>query len=163
MKKSTFKKLNGFDSFFFMYHEDTDFSLRAIRKGISIFTTNETTLHHQKIQMMLNDFTYYYIERNRFLTIYKNADKIITLIPYLIISEIMLIFQAISIRVLKLRFKIYKFLLQNYHTIRHLRFNEYNNRDKKLGKQFFDDHLDIMVLGRVLSKVKILRFFFKPI
>ncbi|MHA1294908.1 MAG: glycosyltransferase family 2 protein, partial [Promethearchaeota archaeon] len=33
MKKSTFLKLNGFDPYFFMYHEDTDFSLKALRNN----------------------------------------------------------------------------------------------------------------------------------
>ena len=76
MKKSTFSKLNGFDPFFFMYHEDTDFSLRAIRNGVLIYTTNETLLHHKKLHMAINNFTYYNIEKNRYIVLYKNIKSI---------------------------------------------------------------------------------------
>ena len=163
LKKKVFMELNGFDPFFFMYHEDTDFSLRAIRKGISIYTTNETILHHQKIHMMLNNFTYYYIERNRYLTIYKNVKNFRFLISYFIFTEIMLIFQALLTKRLRIRFKMYRFFIKNLKQIKYLRFNEKNCRDKKFKKQYFNIHLDHIVLGRILSQVKILKIFLKLI
>ncbi|MFX0186797.1 MAG: glycosyltransferase family 2 protein [Candidatus Hodarchaeota archaeon] len=161
LKKKTFIELNGFDTFFFMYHEDTDFSLRAIRKCISIYTTNETTLHHQKIHMILNDFTYFYIERNRYLTIYKNIDKIRKLIPFFLISEVMLITHALSNKILKLRLKVYKFLIQNFRQIKYLRNNKNNSKEKKLQKQHLDIYLDSIILGRLLSHASILKLFLK--
>jgi len=161
LKKKIFLELNGFDTFFYMYHEDTDISLRAIRKGIFIYTTNETTLHHQKIQMLLSNFTYYYIERNRYITIYKNIENFRILIPYFFLTELILIFQAILTKMLKIRLKVYKFLIENFRQIKYLKFNERNCRDKKLKKQFFDTHLDNILLGRILSKVRIFKLFLK--
>ncbi|MFX1502159.1 MAG: glycosyltransferase family 2 protein [Promethearchaeota archaeon] len=161
MKRQTFIELNGFDSFFFMYHEDTDFSLTAIRNGIFIYTTNETILHHQKLHMMLTDFTYYYIERNRYLCIYKHIDNFIGLIPYLIITEIMLLFQAILEGYLKLRFKVYKFLIHYRKQIKVLRHTKQNNASIKLKKYYLDRHLDSIVMGKILSNVRILKFFLK--
>jgi len=159
MKRQTFLELKGFDKFFFMYHEDSDISLNAIRNGIFIYTTNETVLHHQKLHMLLTDFTYYYIERNRYLLIYKHIERLRELIPYLIITEIMLFIQAILKGYLKLRFRVLKFLIQNRKRIRHLRFNKNNNKTKKLKRYYLDRHFDPIVLGQILTDVKILRFF----
>ena len=161
MKRQTFLDLNGFDTFFFMYHEDTDFSLNAIRNGIFIYTTNETILHHQKLHMLLTEFTYYYIERNRYLYIYKHIDNFKSLIPYLMITEIMLLFQAILEGYLKLRFRVYKFLIHNRKQIKYLRMKKINNETMKLKKNYFDRHLDSIVMGRLLSEVKILKFFLR--
>lgn len=163
MKKITFLKLNGFDSYFFMYHEDTDFSLRALRKNIPIYTTNKTMLIHQKLHLLINNFTYYYIERNRYLCIYKNIKSLKILIPFILISEIMLLFQAVLTRNIKIRLKIYKFLIQNYVKIKHLRNNKVNNKNQRLKRDHLNNHLDPIILGRMLSKVKILRYFLKLI
>jgi len=163
MKRKIFMELNGFDSFFFMYHEDTDYSLRAIRNNIIIYTTNETLLHHQKIHMSINEFTYYYIERNRYIVIYKNIENLIRLIPYFIISELMLLFQAVLTRKIRLRLKIYKFLIQNFKQIRYLRLNKFNSKFRKINKNDLNTHIDPIILGRILSRVQILRFFLKII
>lgn len=163
MKRSAFIEMNGFDSFFFMYHEDTDLSLRAIRNGILIYTTNETLLHHQKIHMTINDFTYYNIEKNRYIVLYKNIKSIKALLPYFIISEIMLLFQAILTGKIKLRLKIYRFLIQNYLLIKRLRYNKFNCESKRFKKRDLDQHLDPIILGRILSNVKILRYFLRII
>lgn len=163
MKRSVFIEMNGFDPYFFMYHEDTDFSLRAIRNGISIYTTNETLLHHQKIHMTINKFTYYNIERNRYIVLYKNIKSIKALAPFVIVSEIMLFFQAILTKKIKLRLRIYKFLIQNYVLIKRLRFNKFNCQSKRLKRLDLDRDLDPIILGRLLSNVKILRYFLKII
>lgn len=158
MKKKVFLKLNGFDPFFFMYHEDSDFSLKAVRNQITIYTTNEILLTHQKIHMSINNFTYYYIERNRYLVIYKNVDNLKSLIPYIIISELMLIFQALLSNKIITRFRIYKFLIQNYRKIKYLRTNKINCKNKKIQKIDLDRHLDPILLGRLLSNVKLMRY-----
>jgi len=161
MKRQTFLELKGFDPFFFMYHEDTDFSLNAIRNGIFIYTTNETILHHQKLHMLLTEFTYYYIERNRYICVYKHIENFKKLIPYLMITEVMLFFQALLEGYLKLRFKVYKFLIHNRKQIKYLKRKNDNNKMLKLKKQHLDRNLDSIVLGRMLNNVKILRFFLK--
>ncbi|MFX1443904.1 MAG: glycosyltransferase family 2 protein [Promethearchaeota archaeon] len=161
MKRKLFLDLNGFDPNFFMYHEDTDFSLKAIRNGIQIYTTNESMLYHQKIHMSINDFSYYYIERNRYLVLCKNIKNLRNLIPYIILSEFILIFQAVITRKIKLRLKIYKFLILNNKLIRYLRYNKNNNKYDKIEMNFLESNLDSIILGKILSKVKILRIFLK--
>ena len=163
MKRSAFIEMRGFDSYFFMYHEDTDLSLRAIRNGFLIYTTNETLLHHKKIHMTINNFSYYNIEKNRYIVLYKNIKSIKALLPYFIIAELMLLFQAILTRKVKLRLKIYRFLIQNYVLIKRLRYNKFNCESKRFKKRDLDQHLDPIILGRILSNVKILRYFLRII
>ena len=162
LKKKIFLELNGFDPYFFMYHEDTDFSLKAIRKKIPIYTTNLTILYHQKRHTILNDFIYFYIERNRYICIIKNLMNLKNLIPYLIITEFMLIFQAFIYKKLKIRFKIYKFLIQNYKKLMYKRNNPLNKQNKKIKKTELSSKLDPIVLGDY-STNKILKLLLKVI
>ena len=161
LKRDTFLNLKGFDPFFFMYHEDTDFSLKAIRHGLIIYTTNETMLLHQKIHMSINNFTYYYIERNRYICQYKNIESLINIIPYFIISEFMLLFQAILEKRLFLRFKVYKFLIQNHANIKALRSNKNNSNYQKLKKKYFNHNFESIVLGKFPSQIRILKYLLK--
>ncbi|MFX1391998.1 MAG: glycosyltransferase family 2 protein [Promethearchaeota archaeon] len=161
MKRSTFIRLKGFDPFFFMYHEDTDLSLKALRFGIPIYTTNKTLLKHQKLHMLINFFTYFHIEQNRFIVLYKNINSMKLLAPFILISELILLFQAILTKKLKLRIKIYKFLIQNYKQIKQLRFSKFNKSVPRLKKRDLDRNLEPIIMGRILGNVKILRLFLK--
>jgi GT2 family glycosyltransferase len=48
LKKEVYNKLNGFDSSFFMYGEDIDFSLRALKKGFVNYYFAQTQVIHFK-------------------------------------------------------------------------------------------------------------------
>lgn len=157
MLKKIFDNLNGFDSNFFMYKEDVDMSLRALRNGISIYTTNETILFHLKDHSHINDFIYFYIERNRFIMIYKNVENLKKLIPFLISIEIVLIFQSILENKFKIRLKIYKYFFENYKI---LKFQYNNNNLPKIKKEQLNLKLDPIILGK-FRKVSILKVFLK--
>ncbi|MHA1294909.1 MAG: glycosyltransferase family 2 protein [Promethearchaeota archaeon] len=146
-----------------MYHEDTDFSLKALRNNIPIYTTNKTVLRHQKLHMMLNDFTYYYLERNRYIILYKNIKNLRNLAPYLIISEFMLLFQSILTKKFKVRLRIYKFLIQNNKQLRDIRKHARNSRTLKIKKEELSSNFDDLLLGRFPSQVKVLKYFLKLI
>ncbi len=163
LKKELFLKLNGFESYLFMYHEDSDFSLKALRNQISIYTTNEILLYHQKKHGLINPFTYYYIERNRIIYIYKNIDNIKKIIPQFILTELLLILQSFFIGKFKVRLIIYKFLIKNRHFIKKIRDNKSNLETLKIKKDQLDSGLDPIVLGRILSKVKIFGYFIKTL
>jgi len=161
LTKELFLNLNGFDPYFFMYQEDTDFSLRALRNNIPIFTTNKTILVHQKTSFKLNDLSYYYIERNRFLCIFKNLDSLKKLIPFLILSELLLLFHSILIKKIKIRLLIYKYLIQNYKIIKKIRFNSFNCINRKVKRFELNSNLDSSIFGRSLSNNNILNFLLK--
>jgi len=126
IKQKLFSKMGGFDEIFFMYYEDTDLSLRLIRSGFEILTTNVPYLIHQKHEWSFNNFRYYLLERNRFLFFFKNINNYKKLFPIIILIEIVLLFQSILIRKFKLRIRIYYELINKLKMIKELR-----NKSKK--------------------------------
>ncbi|MGQ4876785.1 MAG: glycosyltransferase family 2 protein [Promethearchaeia archaeon] len=160
IKKELFLKIGGFNPNYFMYHEDTDFSLKALSLGIPIYTTNEVILNHQKLHMLLNDFIYYHLERNRFYLLYKNIKEISKILPHLIIIEFILLFQAFLLRKLKTRFKVYKFLIQNFKFIKDDKYKTYDLK-LKISPNLLSRHFDPIILGPRIMNIRIFRFFLK--
>ena len=121
IKKSLFLKKGAFDSHFFMYYEDTDFSLRILRNGLKMYTTNDPFLIHQKEEWTISNFRYYLLERNRFFLLIKNINNLKKLFPFLLISEIVLIFQSVLIKKFKLRLTLYAELINKRKFFKNLR------------------------------------------
>lgn len=68
--KETWVELGGFDEDYWMYLEDTDLSLRARLRGYPLFCANDALItHHYRLGM--NPRKFYYLERNRLLTLCK--------------------------------------------------------------------------------------------
>ncbi|MHA1285321.1 MAG: glycosyltransferase family 2 protein [Promethearchaeota archaeon] len=160
LKKELFLKIGGFNPNYFMYHEDTDLSLKALSLGIPIYTTNEIYLNHQKLHMLLNNFTYYYLERNRFYLLYKNIKNIYKILPHLIVLEFILLFQAFLLKKLKIRFKIYKFLIQNFKFMKNDKYKRYDLKFK-ITIDRLSCHFDPIILGPRIMDLKTFRFFLK--
>ena len=123
MRKKLFLDMGGFDNSLFMYYEDTDFSMRLLRQNIKIYTTNDPYLIHLKKKKIMSDFRYYLLERNRYITFAKNIDNFKKLLPYFILSEIMLIFQSIISKKFKLRVRIYYELFSRIKSLKIIREN----------------------------------------
>ncbi|MFO7796121.1 MAG: glycosyltransferase family 2 protein [Promethearchaeati archaeon] len=155
LKKQTFLDLNGFDPCFFMYKEDVDFSLRALRRGIPIYTTNKCYLYHLKEHYYINDFVYYFLERNRFILIFKHIAHLFKLLPYFIILELVLIFQSITEHKFTLRLKVYKFVMNNLKELLIMR-NEPNN---KILPRFEKHHLSPQLSPILLGRLRTNSFF----
>ncbi|MCX6811261.1 MAG: hypothetical protein NT039_01000, partial [Candidatus Berkelbacteria bacterium] len=87
-----------FDEDFFMYTEDLDLGVRIILAGYKNVLAENSIVYH-KYSFSRNVKKFYYIERNRYLFLFKNF-KIATLIlisPALIFMEIgMIIFSLFS-------------------------------------------------------------------
>lgn len=148
IKKDLFLKIGGFYRKFFMYYEDTDLSLRLLRNGYKIYTTNDPYLIHQKIYQSLNEFQYYFLERNRFIVIIRNVDNIDKLLPFIILVELILLFHSLFIRKFKLRFKIYLELIFNIKPLKKIR--ETSKREAKLlPYQKLSKSLDPILLGEL--------------
>ncbi|MFW9880686.1 MAG: glycosyltransferase family 2 protein [Candidatus Thorarchaeota archaeon] len=146
IKKEFFLKMGGFYKQFFMYYEDTDLSLKMIRNGIKIYTTNDPFLIHQKKFQTLNDLQYHFLERNRFIVVIRNIDNIHKILPFMLIVEIILLFHAFLIRKLKLRLKMYQEIIFNLKKLKSLR-----KKSKKEGGllpyQHLSKTLDPILLG----------------
>jgi GT2 family glycosyltransferase len=148
IKNELFLKLGGFDNIYFMYYEDTDLSLRILREGIKMYTTNVPYLIHQKHEWNFNDFRYYLLERNRFILIFKNISNYRKLIPLFIIMELILIFQSILIRKFRLKIRIYFELYSKLKFIKHLR-NKSKEKMILIPYQKLDRNLDPILLGEM--------------
>ncbi|MFX1569939.1 MAG: glycosyltransferase family 2 protein [Promethearchaeota archaeon] len=157
IKKDLFLKMGGFYKKFFMYYEDTDLSLRLLRNGYKIYTTNDPFLIHQKKFQTLNKFQYYFLERNRFILIIRNVSNIHKLFPIIIIVELILIFHSFLIRKFGLRLKIYLELIFNIKHLKSVREKSMKVVDL-LPYQKLSKTLDPILLGN-LQRIKFFRKF----
>lgn len=157
--KDFFLEMGGFDPELFMYCEDTDLSLRVLRKGLKIYTTNDPFLIHQKHEWTFNDFRYYFLERNRYIVVIKNISNIKKLIPYFFLMEIPLIFQSIIINKFKLRVRIYYELFRKRKYLRQIR-DHSKKMNNLLQYQHLSRTLDPILLGD-LQNIKVFNVFLK--
>ena len=155
IKKDFFLKMGGFYKKYFMYYEDTDLSLKILRNGYKIYTTNDPFLIHQKKFQTLNEFQYYFLERNRFIVVIRNISDIHKLLPIIIVVELILLFHSFFIRRFWLRLKIYLWIIFN---IKHLK--SIREKSKKeatlLPYQKLSKTLDPILLGN-LQRIKVFK------
>ena len=155
VKKDFFIRMGGFDKEFFMYYEDTDLSLKILRNGNKIYTTNDPFLIHQKTHQTLDDLQYFFLERNRFIVIIKNIRNIRKILPTLIIVEFVLIIQALMTKRFKLRLKMYVDLFLKVSYFKKIRkISKLENH--LLSYQSLSKTLDPILLGD-LKRLKIFR------
>jgi len=159
IKKKLFLEMRGFDSRLFMYCEDTDLSLRILRRGIKIYTTNDPYLIHQKHEWTFSDFRYYLLERNRFIVFFKNINNFKKLFPFFILMEIILLIHSIIIKKFKLRIRIYYELVNKRKFFKQIR--EKSRQESALfSYQKLSKIIDSVLMGRT-KNIKIFKKFLK--
>lgn len=120
---TVFRELDGFDSTYFMYFEDTDLSLRAKLLGYSLLCEAGAVITHH-YTLGINATKFYYLERNRLLTFLKVFSRatLLRLLPALLLTE--LLTWGYSLRgwaYVKSRFQTYGWLWANRNAIRQQR------------------------------------------
>jgi len=96
IKTSFIKKHGGLDEKIFMYHEDTDISLRARMLGKDVKLIPQSIVYHKYTEAISN-FRWYWSERNRFfilLRFYK-LPTLVLLLPALIFMELGILFYSL--------------------------------------------------------------------
>lgn len=113
MKTKHFHALDGFDQDYFLYHEDTDFSLRALQRGFKIYATNKTFITHlcSMEDFKLTPLKYYNNEKNRYVTVIKNM-PLPNIVCLVLFEPVMVIHSILTGKFFK-RLKIYWFLVKN--------------------------------------------------
>lgn len=89
-KKDVFMQVGRFDPNYFMYGEETDFSLRAWDYGYGSYVNTELTVYH-KVAKSSGDnsaFMVYYQTRNLLYLIRKNRERITAPLIYMIIYHV---------------------------------------------------------------------------
>lgn len=90
MVRSSFMRDHGaWDDDFFLYHEDTDFSLRARTRGYRVVLARDSVMYHQ-YEFKRSVSKYFWMERNRFaiLLLYYRWATWLLILPALIGVEI---------------------------------------------------------------------------
>lgn len=104
--KHLFIKLNGFDTRFFMYYEDSDLAWRAKLMKINIILFPSIHIYHEYFfytkdnEYLHQQKKWFLLERNRLLMILKNYSlkTLFILTPIIIISEIGLVIYSLKHR-----------------------------------------------------------------
>ncbi|RIV22289.1 glycosyltransferase family 2 protein [Fibrisoma montanum] len=114
-RAEVFRRLGGFDERYFMYFEDTDFSLRARRQGIQLVCESRAeVVHHYTLSLSAGKF--YFLERNRLLTFLKifSRNTLRALLPALLLTELLTwVYGLRGWSFLKSRFRTYKYIWAN--------------------------------------------------
>lgn len=98
-RRSLFDSLNGFDERFFVYYEEVDFSLRALKKGFtSYYLTNARAFHEGGgSSKNVRSTALFYSLRSRILYAFKNFNLLEAIILLLLTSLIEPITRLINI------------------------------------------------------------------
>lgn len=110
-----FKDLKLFNSNYFMYYEDIEFSIRARYNGFKLFVINNLSVIHLKTDSdyKLTKLKYYYVERNRLITLLQYSDNPRKTIAKIWLFEPAMIFHALYNGFLSTRASIYSYFLGN--------------------------------------------------
>lgn len=90
IKKEDFIKLGGFDKNIFLYHEDVEFSCRALLNSFKILYVPTSIIRHNYL-MKVNPKKLYYLERGRYLVLrkYFSWKDYFLMLPSLLLVEIL--------------------------------------------------------------------------
>lgn len=96
-RRDTWDLLGGMDASYFMYHEDTDLSLRCQLAGLEVVHCPQAVAVHA-YEFSRNRDKMFYLERNRFLTVFGDYPRhlLVRAVPVLIALEPL--FLAVAVR-----------------------------------------------------------------
>jgi hypothetical protein len=114
VRNDLYKQIGLFDPDYFMYHEDMDFCWRARLMGFKIVLAPASVVFH-KYSFSKSIKKYYFMERNRFLTIFKNyrLATLLLLAPWLTIMEVGLFFQSLATGWWREKLRVYGFFFKS--------------------------------------------------
>ncbi len=103
IKREVFQKIGGFDPDYFMYFEDSDLSWRLRLAGYRLLLVPESVVYHQyqyqpKEEYQQAQQKFYYLERNRLITLLKNYSwkTLFLLLPAIKLMEKGMIFYFLT-------------------------------------------------------------------
>lgn len=157
------KDVGLFDEDLYLYHEDTDLSLRLRERGYKIILAKFSIVYH-KYEFSRSIAKYYYMERNRLILVFLHykLPTIILILPALLVMEAGILAFSFKGGFWKEKLKSYKYFfdLKNLKNIHQKRKTVQANRvagDKELMKNFsgtieFQD-IDNFALDKIANPV----------
>lgn len=117
------RALGGLDERYWMYHEDTDLSLRARLAGYRLLCAADAEVTHH-YRLGLTPTKYHFLERNRLITLYKALEgrTLRQLAPALLLTELATWVYAVrGLAYLRARAGVYGWLWSHRAELRHAR------------------------------------------
>jgi GT2 family glycosyltransferase len=158
-KAEALKKVGLYDEEYFMYHEDTDLSWRIWQAGYEVILSPEARVYH-KYEFNRSILMFYYMERNRFLTILTNYQlkTLFLILPALFFMELGLFLYAIKNGLWKSKLRVYLYFTNplNLYKIYKSRKAKQNKRvvnDKDIAKNFTGKLEFQEVANPILTKI----------
>ncbi len=98
-----------FDEKFFMYHEDTDLSLRARMRGLKTVVEPSSIIWHF-YEFAKSKMNYYWMERNRYVLMfsYYRIWTLILLLPIMLVMDVGILLFSIRGKWVDMKWKMYK-------------------------------------------------------
>lgn len=142
-KKNVFIDVKGFDKDYFTYQEDSDLGWRIRLKGYKTILASKSLVYH-KYSFSRNIGKFYYLERNRIITLLKNysVKTLLLILPAFLLTEIGVIFYSLKNGWFNLKLKGYWWILKNIKKIyKKRRFIQKTRKinDKEIIKYFTDE------------------------
>jgi GT2 family glycosyltransferase len=96
VRKELWDELGGFDEHYFIYHDDTEMSLRCWQRGLRVVYVPEAVIAHN-YEFSKNPRKFYLLERNRLITVSTlyGGRTLALLAPTLIVFELAMLVLAI--------------------------------------------------------------------
>lgn len=97
LRKSSVTVVGGFDEDYFMYHEDVDLSLRLRLADYQIVFDPSTIIYHKYVYKR-DPKKYFYLERNRLTTLFKNYSfrVLVYIFPAFVIMELGMLMYSVT-------------------------------------------------------------------
>jgi len=113
MRTDLIKEYGFWDEDYFMYHEDTDYSLRMKMIGKRVVMVQDSEFFH-KYQFAKSIQKYYWIERNRYtlLFLFYKWPTLLILLPMLLVLEVGLFLFSVKGGWAKEKMKVYAYWLK---------------------------------------------------
>lgn len=159
LNMAALKNVGFFDDSFFMYHEDLDLGLRLRLAGYKNLLAPESMVYH-KYEFSKSIKKYYWMERNRFITIFKNYSiwTLILIFPALMIMELGLFLFSLRSGWWREKLKVYGYFLYPMHwrrilAERHRTQKLRNVSDREIAKYFVGKILFQDMNNPILTKI----------
>lgn len=138
MRTSLLKQYGFWDEDYFMYHEDTDYSLRMKMMGLRAVVVRDSLFYH-KYQFSKSIQKYFWMERNRYavLLIFLKWPTLLLLLPILIPLEVGLFLFSIKNGWWKEKLRMYVYWLQPHNWRPWLKKRTYMQSHRTITDKYF--------------------------
>lgn len=121
-RREVWERLGGMDADYFMYHEDTDLSLRCRLAGLDVVYTPDAVAHHA-YEFSRNPDKMFHLERNRMLTVLADypAHLLRRVLPVLLLMEPVFLLAAVRDGWVREKVRAWAWLARNVGAVRRRR------------------------------------------